>query len=184
MNCRRFQNELHEYVEGSLSASAQAAAERHLAGCNACRQAVQKEQRLAQFISSRLQQDAMTLTLRPDIRNRILKAAEAKSTPSAAPIFIAEAWKRFFRLAAIPASLLLIAVFLLMTYFPGTRMSHKETISFVDNNLRPAVAIQISYHTLHCQFHREGNLVTDTVSDETVVASGMLRPDSQESFKQ
>ena len=32
MNCRRFQNELYEYLDGSLSPGAQAAAERHLAG--------------------------------------------------------------------------------------------------------------------------------------------------------
>jgi anti-sigma factor RsiW len=83
MNCRNFQKRLYEYVEGSLSASAQAAAARHLAGCNVCRQAVRQEQQLAQFMSSRLQRDTMALTLRPDIRNRILTASEAKSSPPA-----------------------------------------------------------------------------------------------------
>ena len=184
MNCRRFQNELHEYVEGSLSAGARAAAERHLAGCSACRQAVHKEQQLAQLISVQLQQDTMSLTLRPDIRNRILKAVEAKSTPPPMPASIADAWNRFFRLAAIPASLLLVAVCLLITHFPSTRRYHVETISSVDDSLRPAIAIQVSYHTPAGKFHREGNFVTDSLSDETVVASGMLRPGGQEPVPQ
>ena len=33
MNCRQFQNDLYEYLEGSLSARAQAAAEAHLVEC-------------------------------------------------------------------------------------------------------------------------------------------------------
>jgi anti-sigma factor RsiW len=184
MNCRRFQNRLHEYVEGSLSASAQAAAGRHLAGCSACRQAVRKEQQLAQFMSSRLQQATMNLTFGLEIRNRILTAFEDKSTPPVVAESIADLWKRFFRLATIPVSLLLVAAFLLITHSPGTRMYHVETISSVDNNLRPAVSIQISYHLPACQFHREGNFVIDSLSDETVVASGMLRPGGQEPLPQ
>jgi anti-sigma factor RsiW len=68
MNCRRFQNQLDEYVEGSLSASAQAAVERHLASCDACRRTVQEERQFAQSVSIRLKQDASSLTLGLEIR--------------------------------------------------------------------------------------------------------------------
>jgi hypothetical protein len=184
MNCRRFQNRLYEYVERSLSASTQAAAERHLAGCSVCRQAVRKEQQFAQFMSSQLQQDTITLTLRPEIWNRILTAAEAKSTSPRALESITGLWNRFFRLAAVPVSLLLVVAFLLITHSPDTRIYHVETISSIDHNLRPAVSIQIFYHMPTCKFHREGNLVIDSLSDEAVVVSGMFRPDGQESVPQ
>jgi anti-sigma factor RsiW len=81
MNCERFQNWVYEYVEGSLSAKARAAAERHLAHCGACRQAVRREQHFERLLSERLRHDTETLALRPDALRRILKAVEAESTP-------------------------------------------------------------------------------------------------------
>jgi hypothetical protein len=184
MNCRRFQNQLDEYVEGSLSAGAQAAAERHLAGCGDCRRAVQEERQFAQSVSFRLKQDASGLTLGPEIRNQIvvaakLTAAQGKSNPPTVRESIAELWNLFHRLAAIPACLLLLAAWLLVMHSSGTRIYHTETIASIDRSLHPAVSIQISYHLPECTFHREGNHVIDSLSDETIVASGIIQPESQ-----
>src|SRR5437016_11537218 len=107
MNCRCFQNRLHEYVEGTLSAGTQAAADRHLARCTACRQAVGQEQQLAQILSERLRQGTGTLTLHPQIRRRILTALQ--SSPATDGESVIYLWNRFARPLGIAVSLLLIA---------------------------------------------------------------------------
>ncbi len=75
MNCQDFQNELYEYVESTISATERAAAEQHLAGCDACRRAVEKEQKLAGILAARLRQSGETLKLNPEIRYHVLVAA-------------------------------------------------------------------------------------------------------------
>src|SRR5207247_80118 len=94
MNCRRFQNRLHEYVDGTLPAGIQAAADKHLAGCAACRQAVGQEQQLAQFLSNRLRQGTEPLTLHPQIQQRILAARESIPATTGGPERVQEKWER------------------------------------------------------------------------------------------
>lgn len=173
MNCRSFQDRLYEYVEGSLSTGAQAAADRHLAGCSACRQAVSKEQRLAQTVSHGLRSGAKRLTLRPEIRSQILAAAEVESRPPVRES-VAELWKRLFRLAVIPVSLVLIAGCLLVRYLPSAETRRTETAGAAQNG-RSIVSIQISYRVPTYKFHQEGAQVVDSLSDETVVASGTFQ---------
>jgi hypothetical protein len=180
MNCRRFQNRLFEYVEGSLSAGAQAAADRHLAACSACRQALHHEQQFAQFFSSRLRQDTETLTLRPEIRHGILTLPGREPTLPAIVESIVGLWNRFARLAAMAVSLLLVVTFLLVSHFSGARIHQAETSRFDDPNLQPVVSIQISCRLPTCQFRREGNLVIDTLSYQTIVASGTFEPGGRE----
>jgi hypothetical protein len=189
MNCRRFQNQLHEYVEKSLSAGAVSAADRHLAGCSDCRQRVRQEQQFAQLLSGQLRQETEALTLRPDIRRKILAASQVAAAPPAVAESVYGLWSRFLstrfiRLAAIPASLLLVAAFLLISHFTGARSHETETARANDRDLHAAVSIQISYRLPARTFRREGNLVVDSLSDEIVVASGTLRPDGQEPQKQ
>jgi len=188
MNCRHFQNRLHEYVEGSLSAGAQAAANRHLASCSACQQMVRKEQQFAHFLSGQLRQDTETLTLRPEIRRKILAITQGAAAPPTVAESVFGLWNRFvlnrfIRLAAIPASLLLVTAFLLISHLTGAKSHETETARAKDRNLHAAVSIQISYRLPTCTFRREGNLVVDSMSDEIVVASGTLRPDGQEPQK-
>ena len=57
MNCRRFQHRLYEYLEGTLSPGAQAAAEKHLSGCAACRQALGAERQIAQSLSDKFRRN-------------------------------------------------------------------------------------------------------------------------------
>ena len=170
MNCRRFQNRLHEYVEGTLSAGTQAAAESHLARCTACRQAVSQEQQLAQFLSERLRQGTGTITLRPQIRRRILTAL--KSIPATNRESDVCLWNRFARPLAIAVSLLLIVTFLLINFFSGAKVHQTKTVR---PDIHSAVSIEVSYRVPMYKFRMEGNLVVDTLSYETIVARGTLR---------
>ena len=177
MNCRRFQNRLHEYVEGALSTGTQAAADRHLDRCTACRQAVSQEQQLAQILPERLTQGTATVTLRPAIRQRILTALEY--SPAANPHSLVCLWNRFARPLGITASLLLIATFLAINFFSGARVHETKTVRSNGRDIHPIVSIDLSYHVPTYKFRREGNLVVDALSYETVVASGTLWTDNQ-----
>ena len=178
MNCRRFQNRLHEYVEGTLSAGTQAAADRHLARCTSCRQAVSQEQQLAQILSERLRQGTATLTLHPAIRRRILTALE--SGPAADGESVVGLWNRFVQPLPIAAALLLIATFLLISFFSGTRVHETETARPDPLDIHSAASIEVSYRVPTYKFRKEGNLVVDTLSYETIVASGTFWTGGQE----
>jgi anti-sigma factor RsiW len=184
MNCREFQNQLHEYVE--VPANTLAAAEQHLTSCDACRQAVEKEKRLARALAVRFQQSTESLTLRPEIRRNILSASRRpEASPSIAESVVA-GWLRWLRLAAIPASLLLIAALLLAFHFSGTR-GHEKAQSPVTNSLvattalpkqspPTAASVEISYHLPAYTFGQQGDRIVDALSSETVVATGIFQP--------
>jgi anti-sigma factor RsiW len=177
MNCENLQDWLHEYMDGSLDATAQVAADRHLAGCDACRRAVLREQQFAGRMSGQLRDGVANLTLRPEIRNRILKAAAGRPAAPGMLEIIEGWWNSYARMVAIPASVLLVAAFLLAAHFHSreARVYHTETIASISREACPAVAVEVSYQTPAYTFHREGNRVTDSLSDKTVTAQLVLR---------
>ena len=184
MNCENFQDKLYEYVEGTLYTGEHDKAEEHLAVCVACRQAVQQEQKLAQRLSNQLQQSTEVLTLRPDIRRNILAVSNDKAASPATAESIFDLWK-WLRLAAVPVSLLLAGALLLAIYFYNTRGRQTNSVPITpvaNNNLESAVSVQMSYQLPTRQFHQDGNLVVDTLIDETVVASGTFQPGGKESI--
>jgi anti-sigma factor RsiW len=187
MNCESFQNELHEYVEGTLSTGARADAERHLAGCDACRRLLQKEQQLARVLAARLRQSSEALTLAPEIRRNILAAARDKSAIPTAAESITNLWRYWLRLAAIPAvSLLVIATFFLEPHFFGKHTIQKAqkpaALPVASYSPRPAVSIQISYRVPAYKFDQDRNGVIDSLSYETVAATGTFQPGGHVSF--
>lgn len=178
MNCRQFQDKLFEYVEGSLSGDELAEARQHCSLCNACQELVQKELQLKDSLSARLQQDAKTLTLRPEIARNVL-AASCAARP-AGPESLAGLWMRWLRLAAIPASLLVIVAGVLAVRFFSTPTRPVESriwtgyVSTPTNYRQPEVSVEMSYRVPVHKFHQEGNLVVDAFVDESVVINGVI----------
>jgi len=162
MNCRKFQSRLYEYVEGSLSAGKQAAADEHLAQCHSCRHSVQQEQRRAQFLSAQFRQNTETLALRPEIRRCILASPDSVTRHNP---FIG-LWNRFAWPLGIAASLMLFAMILLF--------NHSHSVRAEDSDASFAVSVQVSYHVPTSKFRKEGNLVLASMSDETVNVSETL----------
>jgi anti-sigma factor RsiW len=70
MNCQGFQDHLFEYLDGSLSAPAQSAANAHVEQCAVCRQTVQAHQALA----ARFRRETDSLALHPEVTRRIEEA--------------------------------------------------------------------------------------------------------------
>jgi anti-sigma-K factor RskA len=188
MNCRSFQNQMFEYVEETLSADARATVERHLAGCDACRHAMQKEQQLARILAARLRQSSETLKLNPGIRHHVLAAARRNPASIKVSESLTCSWGYWLRLAAIPLCLLLIAALLLAIHF-----SHKSRPEITIKLPMPPVAshpaqspvsIQISYQIPTYKFQQEGNLVLDTLSYETVQANATFRSTDHQNLPQ
>jgi anti-sigma-K factor RskA len=173
MNCQRFQDRLYEYVEGVLSTDERAAAETHLAQCGACRQAVHRERQLAQFLSDRLQQGTESLALRPDVRRRILKTAERQLDAPSGRASLADLWKRLAWPLALAISLLVVAL-LIFNHLPGVRTNEAALDRSNGRDDHSVVSIEVSYRKPGRAFHQEGNLVVDTLTEETVVVTGTL----------
>ena len=78
MNCRRFQNDLYEYLDGELAPRLRAAVEKHLAECADCRAKLAQEQGFGQSLRDSFRRAAELLELPPSVGRRVLAAlAEA-----------------------------------------------------------------------------------------------------------
>ncbi len=172
MNCRRFQHRLFEYLEGSLSPGTQAAAEKHLAECAACRRMAGEQRQVAQVLSSRFRRKTDSLQLPPVVGHRVL-AALAEERPNGdrvrdGVIF----WPRLaWRLAAAAGLLLLAGVFFLVQ----TRRSGAP-------HPQPGIAaggisIQLSYVVPTYTFRRENGFVIDSLTYQTNVVNERLGPE-------
>jgi len=166
MNCTEFQNELYEYVEGSLAAGAQSAADEHLSQCSACRQAVDLERQTAQFLSEGFRRNVESLVLRPEVRRRILTAPECESATQVRGGVIVGVWQRFAWPLGIAAALLVVAAIVGINHFSGAR----EVVHGAGSVVFSEDSYQVPIH----KFRAEGNLVTDNISYETVVVSETL----------
>jgi anti-sigma factor RsiW len=175
MNCRRFQNQLYEYVEGTLSPTARAEAEGHLAACSNCREALRREQETAPALAARFQRGT-------EIRDRILAASRRQPEPIGFAESLLALWRRFAVPAAISAFLLLALGALMVTNIFRGQTQGGNTIGVGEHGVPSAVAIQVSSRVPTYRFHREGNSVVDTLSYETVVASETVRRGNQETF--
>jgi len=171
MNCHCFQDQLFEYVEGSLSADALAAAEQHLAGCPACRAAVRQEEALAQELSRRLRQRAEGLKLSPAIRREILAAAQRGPTPLALTEYLVAWWKCYSLPLSVGVTAVVLGAVLWLSHLPGGQKSGMETAQRSDHSRPDAVSVQLSCRVPTCQFRREGDRIVDTLSVQTVAVS-------------
>ena len=170
MNCHGFQHRLYEYLDGSLSPGAKAAAERHLSGCAACRQALRAERQVAQSLSGKFRRETDSLQLPPEVQRRVLGAlADQRGNPGEEHRSVF-AW---FRLAW-PASLAGLVLLLLagILLFPRGRMAH--TGPSQPHFAGGGVSIQLSYVVPIYTFRQEGGSVVDVLTYQTNVVNERL----------
>ncbi len=172
MNCEHLREILYDYLDDSLSPSGKAAAEKHLAGCPFCREAVRRESQLAQSLSSRLEQAVETVALDPVARRGLAKAVERKIAESRErPLVLL--WSRL-ALPFATAAVILMAAIWMEHHFVAGQNSHLETARVPTPADNREVLIHVSYSVPGYTFRKEGNLVTDALTCETLVADGAL----------
>jgi anti-sigma factor RsiW len=179
MNCRRLQDKIFEYVDGSLSPRAQAAAKRHLEECDACRQKVNELQRTGQSLSIHFRQATESLTLSPKVTRRIMAAVEEESTSPAAIHFFARFWQPLAWLGT-GVALLLLSVFLVTGFPNGLRVRHRGTAESFRGDSGAAISIRIAYCEPTYTFRSDGNSVIDSlICQPRIVEESLLLSRSQ-----
>jgi len=174
MNCQSFSNELHEYVEGSLSPARQRTVEEHLAACADCRQLLRQEQMLAQAF----QQGTESLALPPDFHARLTAALQQETSAKITPIPEPDSgWVRFAWPVAIAACVLFTS-FRLSYFFPSPAAP-----GIADYKSTPVSPPDISVQFVYCEpthvFRREGNQIVDAIICEPRTVDMTFHQDNQ-----
>jgi anti-sigma factor RsiW len=170
MNCRRFQIEIYEYLDGSLSPTAHAAADEHLSACAACRQKVSQERQIAQSMSNEFRRATDSLQLPPKFGHRILAALADEHRAPDEPDGIVLFWRRMaWPLAAAASGLLLLAGFFFLMRPPGPGVPH--SLPHLAEN---EVSVHLSYVVPIYTFRREGGFVIDALTYQTNVIDERL----------
>ena len=176
MNCRRFQQELEEYVEGTMTSRKRGAAERHLAGCTRCREILRRRQQLAATLPASLQQAASSLQLDPRVEQHVLREWQKRSSQTAAAreggfgwLSSGQAWPWVAAAAALVAGILLMGRFLQVNGYVG------GTASLPNAKPQAYVTIQASYRVRAHTFRWEETQVIDCMTFRTNVLEETLR---------
>ena len=154
MNCRRFQHRLYEYLDGTLSPGAQAAAERHLTDCAACRQALGAEQQIAQSLAGQFRRTTDSLQLPPEVQRRVLAALADQRDARGEEQSTVFTWGRLAWPLELAASVLLLA-----GLFFFARGPRPPTAPAQRQLAEGGVSIQLSYVVPIYTFRREGGFV-------------------------
>jgi anti-sigma factor RsiW len=172
MNCEHLRENLHEYLDDSLSPSEKAAAERHLSGCSVCREAVRRESQLAKSLSSLLAQAVEEVALDPVARRGMAMALGRKMAESRErPLVLL--WSRLALPFATAAVILMVAIWMGRHFVAGQK-SHLVTARIPTPADNGEVLIHVSYSVPDYTFRKQGNLVIDALTCDTVVTDGAL----------
>ncbi len=172
MNCEHLRENLYEYLDDALSTSEKAAAERHLSGCPVCREAVRRESQLARSLSSRLEQAVATVALDSVARRGLTTAVERELAESRErPLVLF--WSRWAWPFATAAVILMAAIWMGL-HFVGGQNSHSEMARLPAPGGHREVLIHLSYSVPGYTFRKEGNLVMDALTSDTLVADGTV----------
>ena len=172
MKCRWLQQNLNEYLDGSLSSPEKAAAEKHLAECGACRELVRRESRFAQTLSRRLGEAVDNVTLGPVAQRRMAMMLEQKFSTAHEQAGISP-WRRLVLPFAATAAILLV-VFALRPVFFASDRSRSQTLPAPAYGGVQDVHAHLSYYARTYTFRKEGNLVIDAYTSDERVADGLL----------
>lgn len=143
MNCRRFQNCVHEYMDGALSAREQGAVERHRARCGACQRTLLREQQVAQVLSRRFRHDTELLAIRPDLWRLVLEKVEQRQHRWTLLESAGEFWVRWAWPMVISGSLLVLIGLTVYRPFPAAHAREREAANATTDTYPSAVSSRV-----------------------------------------
>lgn len=166
MNCRRFHEQMYEYLDGALSPRERAAAENHLAQCDACRGALREGRQFAQGLSDQLRSRTDSLRLVPEVRRRIVRAVVEAAASRRERTILRVFWQRFAWPLATAAGIVAAAVLAVNLLHRGQK-SGPEAGSSPPNRVSERVIVSVIYEVPSYTFHREGAAVIDALVRQT-----------------
>jgi Putative zinc-finger len=107
MNCENFNDQMPEYLDGSLTTAQQASARQHVEKCLDCQRALARQEAFAKSIRLSLNRETEGLSLRPDTRRNIVKAFEPTRRASIW-LFFEAIWRRPAWVGIVLTGLLLL----------------------------------------------------------------------------
>lgn len=169
MNCKAFQDRLHEYLDEALDAEVQDAAREHLRQCDACRHALLREQAFAESVGQSLGRATAGFSLRPGMRQNILRALETKATT---PNAWRRAWQSFISipLRAAGALAMLLGALIL---FSGIQFFRPRTMNATSKTIPQtghySCVINVPIQTRTHVFRWQNNTIEDAIVSSTSV---------------
>jgi len=164
MNCQDFQEQLFEYLDGTLPTGTHQDIDQHLAACLTCRQALAKHRQLARTLTDQLCRSVESVTLDAAVRCRILAALPTRAAPADSEKFLAHLWRPLAW--AVGIACLLVAGVLLGNYWFGARHDKSWIGPRVSSKPVP-VSIRVARIETTYTFRKEGEFVTDTLVRHT-----------------
>jgi hypothetical protein len=158
MNCQDFQEQLFEYLDGTLPAVNNQEIEQHLASCLACREYLAKHQQLAKKISDHLCQSVESLALDRATRRRVLASVPTRAALVPRQNFLAQLWPPLAWVTCLAC--LLAAGFILSNHFRGTRLSSSGPRL---SSAAVPVSVRVARVEATYTFRAEGGFVTDAL---------------------
>ena len=168
MNCKTFHGLLYDYLDEAMDAEVEAAARQRLELCDACRNAFLREQAISNSMRKSLNEATACLSVRPGMRQNVLKALESKPAPLSAWL---DALRSFIavRPAGAVAALLGVALLLLCMRLYRQAPNHAARTSVAQTGHSPCV-INVPLLTRTHVFRLQGNAVVDSIVDEPGIA--------------
>jgi len=179
MNCETFQSLLHEYLDETLEAGVQAAAQEHLRRCEACQRACRREQALAKSMGQTFARATAGLSVRPGLRQNVVQALESEAIASNNWW---STWRRFISIrpaGAVAALLGVLLLFFAVQYFrQPAKVSSSQTVAQASY---PTYVIHVPMQTQTHVFRRQDNTIEDAIVSSTSVGRASFFEDREPS---
>ena len=159
MNCKKFNNDLAEYLDRTLKGRRLAAVQEHLDRCPECRLAVQREQAASRAIRGALDRAASPLSLSTELAGRILAASTSQTKTTARPTAQhAWPWLRAHPFRSVAAAFAIAGVLVLSRKFSRHRVEASSAASD-----RGRYEVDVPFQTETHVFQLQNGTVVDTV---------------------
>jgi anti-sigma factor RsiW len=181
MNCDTFNDLLHEYLDETLEAGVQAAAQEHLQRCEACQRACRREQALAKSMGQTFARATAGLSVRPQMLQNVLQALESEAASAGAWWRV---WHNIISIRLWPAGAVAALLGVLLLFFGVQYFRQPVIVSSSQTNAQASYhtyVINVPMQTQTHVFRRQDNTIEDAIVSSTSVGRASFFEDREPS---